>query len=95
MERINILNKTGMLSKEDRKKALHHNCQWFSFKSNIDLSDGVTVSTFSSMKEIPYEKYSQDLAAFMVWWTKMVMKDLNGFSGFGNIKFEFENFKLI
>ena len=83
---INILNKEGMLTKEDRKKPLSHQCEWCTFKTNIDLSKGVTVTSHS--QAVTYTGYSRDLATFISWWTQTVLPDLNGFDGFHNVKFK-------
>ena len=92
--RINILNKEGMLSTEDRKEKLCHIEGNFCFTSCLDLSKGVSITTLYGDKET-YRNYSQALSAFISWWRYFVMKDLNGFSGFGCIDFKFNGFKLI
>lgn len=94
MERINICGKQELLSNEDRKKPLEHGCEYFTFETCIDLSKGVKVIPYGNMNEYPIDLYSQDLASFIVWWAHFVMRDLNGFSGFHNIKFELVNFTL-
>ena len=87
MRGINILNKQGMLTEEDRKQPLEHGCNRFAFKTCIDLSEPIQVIPYGTSKKHSLQHYSQDVSAFMVWWTNMVMKDLNGFSGFHNVKF--------
>lgn len=87
INKINILNKEGMLTPEDRKQPLEHGCHDFTFKSCIDLSDGVDVIPYGSRKQFSLDQYSQDVASFICWWTHNVMKDLNGFSGFSHVKF--------
>ncbi len=87
---INILNKEGMLTKEERKEPLEHTVGWCTFKSNLDLSDGVIVTSHS--QAVTYQAYSRDLASFIVWWSYTVLKDLNGFSGFQSIDFEVKFF---
>ena len=94
MNRINILNKVGMLSDEDRKQPISHGCNYFRFESCVDLSSGVKVIPYGNRQMYSINDYSQDLASFMCWWTKFVMKDLNGFSGFSHVKFELVGFKL-
>lgn len=92
----NILNKKGMLTPEDRKKPLEHGCSYFTFKSCIDLSEGVEVIPYGNPDQVSVDWYSQDVASFIAWWTKFVMCDLNGFSGFSHIKFRLHgNFELI
>lgn len=93
--RINILNKVGMLSDKDRKEPLSHACDYVSFESCVDLSKGVRVIPYGSVNKISVDQYSQDLATFFTWWTNMVLKDLNGFSGFNHVKFELVGFKLV
>ncbi len=94
-DKLNILNKQGMLTDTDRKEKLIHDCNWVSFYTNLDFTEPIKVVPFGDTKELPVELYSQDLASFMVWWTHFIMKDLNGFSGFGNVKFELVGFKLV
>jgi len=95
MDRLNILNKQGMLTNEDRKQPLSHGCQWFTFQSCIDLSDGVKVIPYVNSDKITINQYSQDLSSFMCWWNYFVMKDLSGFSGFSHVKFELVGFTII
>lgn len=94
LNRVNILNKHGMLTDEDRKERLEHGCQYFTFKSNLDLSDGIKVIPYGTWDEYPIEKYSQDVASFFCWWNMFVMEDLNGFPGMSHIKFELVGFTL-
>jgi hypothetical protein len=91
---INILNKNGMLSNEDRKEPLEHGCQWVTFKSCVDLSEGVRVIPYGRGK-ISVDHYSQDLSSFMCWWEHFVKCDLNGFSGFSHVKFILEGIELV
>ena len=95
MDRINILNKQGMLSNSDRKQPLIHSCSHFTFESCIDLSIGVKVTPFGNYDKYSINRYSQDLASFMCWWNHFVMKDLNGFSGFSQVNFELVGFTLV
>lgn len=95
MERINILNKQGLLSDEDRKQPLEHGCDRVTFKTCIDLSEPIKVYAYGNSGEVGLQQYSRDVASFMVWWTHFVLKDLNGFSGFSNVKFELMNFKIV
>lgn len=95
MDRTNILNKVGLLTAEDRKAPLEHGCEYFRFKTCLDLSEPIKVIPFGSVDEYTAEEYSRDVASFICWWTKFVHKDLNGFSGFGNVKFELVGFKII
>lgn len=92
---MNILGKKGLLSNEDRKKPLEHGCEHFTFKSCIDLSEPIKVIPYGRSKKFPINIYSRDLATFICWWTNFVHNDLNGFSGFHNLKFEFVGFELI
>ena len=85
-----------MLTKEDRKEPLEHMCNRVIFKSCLDLSDGVIVEPIGSLtKQVSVECYSQDLATFMCFWEREVMKDLNGFQGFSHVKFILEGFELV
>ena len=92
--KINILNKPRMLTLEDRKERLEHGCNYFVFETCLDLSEPVKVKAYHGTK-FTVEQYSADVAAFICWWTLMVMKDLNGFSGFSHVKFEPQNFKIV
>jgi len=94
MENINILNKVGYLTSEDRKEKLEHGYNYVTFVTNLDLTKPIKVIPYGNVSQLSIEKYSQDLASFMVWWTYNVLKDLNGFSGFTNVKFELD-FELI
>ena len=85
-----------MLTDKDRKHPLEHGCSHFSFKTCLDLSEPVMVKPYTGHKEESIEAYSQDLASFIAFWNHFVMKDLNGFSGFGSVKFVLpEGFKLV
>jgi hypothetical protein len=95
MERINIFGKQELLSDEDRKKPFEHGCDYFTFKTCVDLSQGVKVIPYGNGTEYSINSYSQDLASFIVWWSKFVLKDLNGFSGFSHVKFELIGFELV
>lgn len=95
MNKINILNKVGMLSDKDRKEPLSHGCDHFTFESCIDLSKGVKVIPYGSRDKFTVAQYTQDVATFFVWWTNMVLKDLNGFSGLCHVKFELVGFELV
>jgi hypothetical protein len=95
MDKINILNKQGMLTDSDRKQPLTHGCNYFTFESCIDLSIGVKVIPFGNYDKYSVSHYSQDLASFMCWWNHFVMKDLNGFSGFSHVNFELVGFTLV
>jgi hypothetical protein len=94
MQRINILNKPGMLTPEDRKQTFTHSCEHVTFYGKLDLSGEITVTKFGTVRELSYEQYSQDLAEFMVWWTNFVLIDLNGFHGLRNTKFKLVDFAL-
>lgn len=95
MSSINILNKVGYLTKEDRKEKLVRGCDHFTFHSCLDLSDGVLVVPYGDGREFTIEQYSRDLASFVSFWNNFVAKDLNGFSGFQNVKFNLYGFKII
>ncbi len=95
MSNLNILNKRGYLTDEDRKQPLERGCEYFTFKTNLDLSIPVKVIPYGLNEEIPSELYSRDLSSFIAFWTRFVSEDLNGFSGFHNVKFEFVGFKLV
>ena len=87
----NFLGGSGYLTDEQRKQSLTHgNC--LTFKTSIDASHTIEVSS-GIRKEISAEEYSEEVADFICWWTRNVLKDLNGFSGFG--KFKIMDFKIV
>lgn len=95
MDKINILNKQGMLTDEDRKEPYvrveHHS----TFYSNVDLSSGIRIVPHGITKQLSVDQYSQDVASFIAFWTTFVMKDLNGFSGMSHVKFYLDDFELV
>jgi len=93
--RLNILNKEGFLTDSDRKESLVHGCNYLTFHTNLELSEPIKVTQYGFSKTVTLEHYSQDVASFFVWWTELVMKDLNGFTGFSHVKFELVDFKVI
>ena len=93
--RINILNKTGLLSEKDRKAPLEHGCDYFMFKTCLDLSEPIQVIPYGNSSQVPAHIYARNIASFICWWTNFVFKDLNGFSGFHNIKFQPIGFEII
>ena len=95
MDKINILNKVGLLTAEDRKAPLEHGCEYFTFKTCLDLSEPIKVIPYGRLDKYPFQEYSRDVASFICWWTHFVQKDLNGFSGFHNIKWELVGFELV
>lgn len=92
---MDILNKQGMLTDEDRKQKLEHGCNNFTFETCVDLSKPVKVIPYGIRKEFTLSQYSQDVASFICWWTHFVQKDLNGFSGFSHVKFEPVGFTVL
>lgn len=87
--KINILNKPGMLSAEDRKQPLSHPCEHFLFETCLDLSQPIKITAYGSYGQtISLTQYSRDVATFITWWSNNVMPDLNGFSGFHHVIFE-------
>lgn len=94
MSKINILNKQGFLTDEDRKQPLEHGCEHFTFKSCLDLSKPIQIIPYGQRTFFTKDEYSTDLAMFIAWWSQFVLGDLNGFSGFSNVKFEFVNFTI-
>ncbi len=95
MDKINILNKRGLLTSENRKEKLSHGCSYLRFESCIDLSEPVKVFQYGSSGEVTLQAYTRDIASFICWWTITVYKDLNGFSGFSNVKFEPVDFVVV
>ena len=96
MDKVNILNKTGLLTDEDRKAPLVHTCNYFTFETCLDLSEPIKVIPLSNKTDlVSLQAYSKDVCSFICWWSHFVKKDLNGFSGFSNVKFEPLGFKVI
>ena len=95
MSQINILGKKGYLTDEERKQPLEHGCDYVTFKTCLDLSKPIQVIPYGRSKFLPLDLYSRDVASFICWWTNLVHKDLNGFSGFHSLKFELEGFNVI
>lgn len=93
--RINILNKEGFLTDEDRKQPLWHGCEWLTFDTCLDLSEPIIVKAYGSPREVSLDMYSRDVASFITWWSYFVKRDLNGFSGFYHTKFVPVGFKII
>jgi hypothetical protein len=95
--RINILNKVGMLSDADRKMPFEHTCEHFTFKTNLDLTEVIKVIPIGHDRYKVYNivDYSNDLATFITFWTQNVLPDLNGFSGFHNVKYDLDDFSII
>jgi hypothetical protein len=48
MNRMNILNKSGMLTDEDRKQPFELGCDHFIFKSNLELSIPIEVIPYGN-----------------------------------------------
>lgn len=94
MDRYNILNKRGFLTSEDRKEPLEHGCNYFTFKTNLDLTEPIKVIPYGGRSVYSIDDYSKDLAAFFCFWNHFVMPDLNGFSGFSHVSFELVGFTL-
>lgn len=92
---MNILNREGFLTFEERKEPLEHGCNYFCFKSCVDLSEPIKVIPFGRSKEYSIQDYSSDVASFICWWTHFVHKDLNSFNGFSHVKFEPIGFKIV
>ena len=94
MGRINILNKQGLLTDEDRKEPLVHSCHYLTFQSCLDLSEPVRISYGIPGSKVPIQMYTRDIADFFCWWDYFIKKDLNGFSGMSHVKFELVDFEI-
>ena len=92
-----IPDKNGFYSKEDRKEPLIHNCDFFSFRTHIDLSGGVFVvpldledNRFNLFNEEAKAELAtalaKDVAVFIAWWMLNIYPHLNGFSGIDTIE---------
>lgn len=56
MKSLNIFGKEGYLTEEERKKPLEHGCEYFTFKTCIDLSEPIIVTQYGTSKEQPLSK---------------------------------------
>ncbi len=105
IQRMNILNKFGMLTKKDRKELLIHKCSELTFTTCLDLTETVLISSFfkgssfnlksCTKSVVSIETYTQNIMEFTIWWTNFVYKDLNGFNGLSNVKFKLVDIELI
>jgi hypothetical protein len=92
---MNFFGGKGCLTDEQRKKPLQHDCEHFTFRTCVDLSEPIRVSPFGSRTQFSLDEYSNDLSAFMVWWSMNVLPDLIGFNGFHNRQFVAQGFAVI
>lgn len=80
------------LTQEERKQPISHMCNYFTFKSCADLSQGVKITAITGnpkYKENP-NLIAQDVACFTCWWVLTFRENLNGFAGLDTIKWEVE-----
>ena len=91
---MNILNKTGLISGNDKKIPFTHIGKYLEFKSCLDLSSGVNIKPISDFEILSIEDYSKELSDFIIWFSENIKNDLNGFSGFDNIKYNLINFNI-
>lgn len=87
MSNMNLFGGKGYLTDEQRKKPFEHGCNHSTFKTNVDLSQGVEIIPYGTDGKLTLEQYSQDMASFITYWNQHVFNDLNGFSGFSHVKF--------
>lgn len=92
--RTNILNYEGYLKDTDRTKEFVHTGEHFTFRTNLELSVAVRVTAHWPGK-CSLDQYSNDLMWFSARFAREVLPFLNGFQGFGRIKFVTEGFELI
>lgn len=85
--KLNIFGGEGYLTDEQRKMPLEHGCEYFTFKTCMDLSSPIEIRQYGTATEQPLTWYSIDIANFISWWTREVAPTLNGFSGFNNVRF--------
>ena len=95
MDKINILNKQGMLSTEDRKENFSHMCDYVTFETCLDLSKPVKVNPMGMDNRVTIENYTRDISSFISYWNYFVKKDLNGFQGFSGVRFDTSNIEII
>lgn len=67
-------------SAEERKKPIEHYVAGLTFKSCIDLSEGITITKEDWFTPTPEEIARQSMA-FATWWTLNFHPHLNGFCG--------------
>jgi hypothetical protein len=92
---MNFFGGKDYLDDNQRKKILEHGCEYFTFKTCVDLSEPIQVIPYGNLNEFTLNQYSIDISNFICWWSNVILKDLNGVSGFNNLKFEPINFKII
>jgi hypothetical protein len=95
MNRMNILNKEGFLTDEERKEPLEYGAEYMTFKTCLDLSEPIQMRLYGNAGMISANDYSNDIAIFISYWDYFVKKDLNGFSGFHNVKWERIDFEIV
>lgn len=83
------------LTEDERKKTLKHICNHFEFTSCVDLLQVVKIrplslTTKNLSSEIAAKLVAADVALFTAWWMIAFHEQLNGFSGFGAIKWDLE-----
>lgn len=78
------------LTGEERKQPIHHRCHHFDFKSRADLSGGVIIEPFfvPANGKIDDKFLVSDVAAFTLWWSRVFLDRLNGFSGIDCVDFK-------
>ena len=72
---MNLFGGVGYLTEEQRKAPLKHTVVHFTFKTCVDLSEGVTIE---ARGEYPENVLARETALFMVWWSNNILQDLNG-----------------
>jgi hypothetical protein len=80
MSRLNILNKEGLLSKQDCKEPLIHGCQHRLSQHALTYLVSPKFRHMELVVRYPYN-YAATLHYFIDWWVYFVKSILNGFSG--------------
>lgn len=86
-----MARKSPVLTNEQRQAPYEHHIFPFIFKSNTDLTNGITVSLFDNMKVTncnESELYAA-MSYFISTWSLDILEHLNGWPGFGCIKYIF------
>jgi len=84
-------------TKEEKLQPIEHVCEWFRFKSTVDLRNGVEITPIVHYSEgIEVDRLMADVATFTAWWMLWIYPEINGFSGIDTVKWKLDpNIKII
>ncbi len=86
----NYMKELPYFTEEERKQPIWHRCHHFDFKGRADLSGGVTITPFfvPASGKIDDRFLVSDVAMFTLWWSRVFLDRLNGFSGIDCVDFK-------